>query len=75
LHPENGSQNVPRQAVGQVDAQGFLDDLYRLLSRPTNRRPATILRFHTVLRAFFARAVLWDWIDRNRVVRATPPRV
>ncbi len=52
-----------------------VDDLYRFLARQTTRKPATVLRFHTVLRAAFAQAVRWGWLDRNPIERATPPRV
>ena len=52
-----------------------VDDLYRFLARQTSRKPATVLRFHTVLRAAFAQAVRWGWLDRNPIERATPPRV
>ncbi len=53
----------------------IVDDLYRFLSKQTNRKPATVLRFHTVLRAAFAQAVRWGWLERNPVERATAPRV
>lgn len=33
-----------------------VDDLYRLRSKPASRKPATVLRFHTALRAAFAQA-------------------
>lgn len=62
------------QPLGKVTPK-VLDDLYRLLSKPTSRKPATVLRFHSVLRAAFAQAVRWGWLDRNPVARATPPRV
>lgn len=52
-----------------------VDDLYRFLGEAKTRSPATVLRFHTVLRAAFAQAVRWGWIDRNPIDRATPPRV
>ena len=52
-----------------------VDDLYRFLARQTSRKPATVLRFHTLLRAAFAQAVRWGWLDRNPIERATPPRV
>lgn len=52
-----------------------VDDLYRFLARETSRKPATVLRFHSVLRAAFAQAVRWGWLDRNPIERATPPRV
>lgn len=53
----------------------IVDDLYRFLSKQTSRKPATVLRFHTVLRAAFAQAVRWGWLERNPVARATAPRV
>ena len=53
----------------------IVDDLYRSLSKQTSRKPATVLRFHTVLRAAFAQAVRWGWLERNPVARATAPRV
>ncbi len=52
-----------------------VDDLYRFLAQTTTRKPATVLRFHTVLRAAFAQAVRWGWLDRNPIDRASPPRV
>ncbi len=62
------------QPLGKITPK-VLDDLYRLLSKQTTRKPATVLRFHSVLRAAFAQAVRWGWLDRNPVERATPPRV
>lgn len=53
----------------------LIDDLYKHLSTVGRRKPATVLRFHAVLRAAFAQAERWSWVDRNRVERATPPRV
>lgn len=34
-----------------------VDDLYRFLPQPASRKPATVLHFHTMLRAAFAQAV------------------
>jgi len=71
-------RQLPEGFLGQPLAKvtpKVLDDLYRLLSRPTTRKPATVLRYHSVLRAAFAQAVRWGWLDRNPVERATPPRV
>jgi integrase len=53
----------------------IIDDLYRHLGTQTKRKPATVLRFHTVLRAALSQGVRWGWIDRNPADRATPPRV
>ena len=69
---------LPEGFLGQPLAKvtpKVLDDLYRLLSKQTTRKPATVVRFHSVLRAAFAQAVRWGWLDRNPVERATPPRV
>jgi integrase len=52
-----------------------VDDLYRFLATKTGRRPATVLRFHAMLRAAFSQAVRWEWIERNPIERATPPSV
>ena len=52
-----------------------VDDLYRYLARETGRKPATVLRFHAMLRAAFSQAVRWEWIERNPIERATPPSV
>lgn len=60
--------------LGKVTPK-VLDDLYRHLAKETKRKPATVLRFHALLRAAFAQAVRWGWVDRNPVERATPPSV
>lgn len=53
----------------------LVDDLYRHLGTVGKRKPATVLRFHALLRAAFAQAVRWGLVDRNPIDRATPPRV
>ncbi len=53
----------------------LIDDLYRHLGTVGKRKPATVLRFHALLRAAFAQGVRWGLIDRNPTDRATPPRV
>lgn len=53
----------------------LVDDLYRHLGTVGKRKPATVLRFHALLRAAFAQGVRWGLIDRNPTDRATPPRV
>ena len=53
----------------------LVDDLYRHLGTVGHRKPATVLRYHAVLRAAFAQATRWGWVDRNPIERATPPRV
>jgi integrase len=53
----------------------MIDDLYRYLGTVGRRRPATVLRFHAVLRAAFAQAERWSWVDRSPIGRATAPRV
>lgn len=53
----------------------LVDDLYRYLGTVGRRRPATVLRFHAVLRAAFAQAERWGWVERSPIDRATAPRV
>lgn len=67
----DGFKSLPLKKV----TPKVVDDLYRFLAQTTTRKPATVLRFHTVLRAAFAQAVRWGWLDRNPIDRASPPRV
>ena len=53
----------------------LVDDLYRHLGTVGRRRPATVLRFHALLRTAFGQAERWGWIERSPIDRATPPRV
>jgi len=53
----------------------MVDDLYVHLGAVGRRKPATVLRFHAVLRAAFGQAERWGWLDRSPLDRATPPRV
>lgn len=62
------------QSLGKVTPK-LIDDLYRHLGTVGKRKPATVLRFHALLRAAFAQGVRWGLIDRNPTDRATPPRV
>lgn len=71
LQLPDGFKSLPLKKV----TPKIVDDLYRFLSTETNRKPATVLRFHSVLRACFAQAVRWGLLDRNPIERATPPRV
>ena len=52
-----------------------LDDLYRHLLDERRRKPATVLRFHTVLHAALRQATKWEWLPTNPADRATPPSV
>jgi integrase len=63
-----------RQPLKKV-TPALVDDLYRHLSSVGSHKPATVIRFHAVLRAAFNQAERWGWIERNPVERATPPRV
>lgn len=67
----DGFKSLP---LSKVTAK-VVDDLYRFLAKETGRKPATVLRFHAVLRAAFGQAVKWEWIERNPIDRATPPSV
>ncbi len=53
----------------------LVDDLYVHLGTVGRRKPATVLRFHAVLRTAFGQAERWGWIDRSPLDRVTPPRV
>ncbi len=71
LQLPDGFKSLPLKKV----TPKVVDDLYRFLGETKSRKPATVLRFHTVLRAAFAQAVRWGWVERNPIDRATPPRV
>lgn len=62
------------QPLAKVTSK-LVDDLYRHLANEGNRKPATVLRFHAMLRSAFAQAVRWEYLDRNPIERATPPSV
>jgi integrase len=63
-----------KQPLGKVTPK-LVDDLYVHLGTVGRRKPATVLRFHAVLRTAFGQAERWGWIDRSPIDRATPPRV
>ncbi len=63
-----------KQPLGKVTPK-LVDDLYVHLGTVGRRKPATVLRFHAVLRTAFSQAERWGWIDRSPIDRATPPRV
>lgn len=71
LQLPDGFKSLPLSKV----TPKVVDDLYRLLAKETGRKPATVLRFHAVLRAAFGQAVKWEWIERNPIDRATLPSV
>lgn len=51
-----------------------LDALYADLGQKKGRGPATVRKFHVLLRAAFNQAVRWELLDRNPTAAATPPR-
>jgi integrase len=53
----------------------LLDDLYRHLQAQGRRKPATVLRFHTVIHAALHQAMRWEWIGQNPADRVSPPSV
>ncbi len=67
----DGFKNKP---LGKVTPK-LVDDLYRHLGTVGKRKPATVQRFHAVLRAAFGQAERWGWVERSPIDRATPPRV
>lgn len=71
-------KQLPDGFLGQPLAKvtpKLVDDLYRHLGTVGKRKPATIQRFHAVLRAAFAQAERWGWVERSAVARATSPSV
>jgi len=46
----------------------LVDDLYAHLSRVGKRKPATVIGYHAVLRAAFAQAERWSWVDAGEAV-------
>lgn len=63
-----------KQPLAKVTPK-LVDDLYRHLGTVGKRKPATVQRFHAVLRAAFAQAERWGWVERSAVARATTPSV
>lgn len=66
-----GFKNQPLSKV----TPKLVHDLYRHLATVGRRKPATVLRFHAVLRAAFGQAERWGWVERSPIDRASPPRV
>lgn len=50
--------------LGKVTPK-LVDDLYVHIGTVGRRKPATVLRFHAVLRAAFAQTKRWGWIERS----------
>jgi integrase len=69
---------VAEDAIGKMTIRKVgvktLDDYYVRL-RKRGLAPATIVRYHALLRAAFRQAMAWGWITRNPVQLATPPSV
>jgi integrase len=62
-----------RLLVGKVTTEA-LDRYYVELERD-GLAPATVVRLHGIIRAAFAQAVRWDWIDRNPAQGCRLPEV
>ena len=54
--------------VGPAELDGFYSQLAK-----AGLKPLSIRKSHAILSAAFNQAVKWGWIDRNPVLRASPP--
>jgi integrase len=68
INPNLGKLDITK--VGPAD----IDNLYAQLLR-SGLNPLTVRKSHAVLSAAFNQAVKWGWVDRNPVLRTTPPSV
>jgi integrase len=66
INPTLGRLDVVK--VGPAD----IDALYARLLR-SGLNPLTVRKSHAILSAVFNQAVKWGWVDRNPVLRTTPP--
>jgi integrase len=66
INPKLGKLDITK--VGRAD----IDNLYGQLLR-SGLNPLTVRKSHAILSAAFNQAVKWGWVDRNPVLRTTPP--
>ncbi len=52
-----------------------IDDFYNRLGRDRGLAPASIQRYHALLRSAFKQAMAWGWTTTSPVLLATPPSV
>ena len=52
-----------------------IDGFYNRLGRQRGLAPASVQRYHALLRSAFKQAMAWGWTTRNPVLLATPPSV
>jgi integrase len=68
VRPRLGDQRIAAMTTER------LDDFYLALERE-GLAPATVARLHGCLRAAFAQAVRWDWLERNPAVGCRLPEI
>ena len=52
-----------------------IDEFYNRLGRQRGLAPASVQRYHALLRSAFKQAMAWGWTTKNPVLLATPPSV
>jgi integrase len=62
---------IGHQQVTKIGVKS-IDDYYVRLGR-RGLSPATVQRYHALMRAAFRQAMAWGWVTRNPVQLATPP--
>ncbi len=66
-----GRDKIGDLPVARVDVK-TVDDYYARLTKQ-GLSPATVQRYHALMRAAFRQAMAWDWVSRNPVQLATAP--
>jgi integrase len=66
INPRLGKLDVTKVGPAEIDA------LYGHLLR-SGLNPLSVRKSHAILSAAFNQAVKWGWVDRNPVLRTTPP--
>jgi integrase len=67
------TDRIGRQPVAKIGVKA-VDDFYGRL-RHQGLSPASVQRYHSLMRAAFRQAMAWGWVTRNPVQLATPPSV
>lgn len=66
INPHLGRYDIARLGPAELDA------FYAKLLK-SGLKPLSVRKSHAVLSAAYSQAVRWGWVERNPVLRATPP--
>ena len=66
IEPALGRIDIAKLEPAQIDA--FYGKLLA-----SGLSPLSVRKSHAILSAAFAQALRWDWVDRNPLLRASPP--